>query len=589
MSRRLIAWLVAASFLTACASPGQSSPAVPSAAANRTAPVTDKARALVSIRIPHPARHSRYVSPNTKSMTIAANGKRVGTFSLTPTSQGCAPQNGSTLCRFHVGIPSGHVTFVVKMFDAAAGKGNMLSTGSIVQTVPAGALTPIALTLSGVVGSVKLALQVPNPQGGAAGPTSIFVTAFDKSGAAIVGPGNYNVPLTLTDSDASGTTSLVSATVITHPGQIGTLNYNGNSIVSATIGASAAGVPASLVIPAVFRPVPAVVANYSLPPPIASDEPEAIVKGPDGNLWFTTNVGATEAIVKMTTAGAMNVFEGGAQIPTNDRYFGIAVGPDGALWFTERDSKRIGRITPAGVVTEYPAHGSAGTACPNRIVAGPVSDGGMWFTSSCLSLVGRISMTGVVQTYATGFGANTQTILLGKDSDMYLIDRSNDAIAQLISNAGGSSITIHEVAIGPNPIDGGSNDAMLGLAQTGDGTLWFTNQACTPSTIGSLPIASPFTASTPHQNLTLQGCSTPAFLTVAPAGSQTLWIPEFNQPTIEQGVAPAGGAAPPALTDTLIGLFSETPINNWAITLGPDGNLWALARGTNPKILKIVY
>ena len=34
---------------------------------------------------------------------------------------------------------------------------------------------------------------------------------------------------------------------------------------------------------------------------------------------------------------------------------GIAAGPDGNLWFTEDDGDRIGRITPAGVVTEFSA------------------------------------------------------------------------------------------------------------------------------------------------------------------------------------------------------------------------------------------
>ncbi len=33
---------------------------------------------------------------------------------------------------------------------------------------------------------------------------------------------------------------------------------------------------------------------------------------------------------------------------------GIAVGPDGNLWFTEYAANQIGRVTPAGVITEFP-------------------------------------------------------------------------------------------------------------------------------------------------------------------------------------------------------------------------------------------
>ena len=49
---------------------------------------------------------------------------------------------------------------------------------------------------------------------------------------------------------------------------------------------------------------------------------------------------------------------------------GITVGPDGNLWFTELVGK-IGRITPAGAVTEFPIPG--GVSEPIEIVAGPTA------------------------------------------------------------------------------------------------------------------------------------------------------------------------------------------------------------------------
>ena len=55
---------------------------------------------------------------------------------------------------------------------------------------------------------------------------------------------------------------------------------------------------------------------------------------------------------------------------------GITAGPDGALWFTEYNGNVIGRITTAGVFTEYtlPQGGSE----PFWITTGP--DGNLWFT-----------------------------------------------------------------------------------------------------------------------------------------------------------------------------------------------------------------
>ena len=52
----------------------------------------------------------------------------------------------------------------------------------------------------------------------------------------------------------------------------------------------------------------------------------------------------------------------------------IVLGPDGNLWFTEQTADRIGRITPAGVVTEFTVPASRGRT---GITVGP--DGNIWF------------------------------------------------------------------------------------------------------------------------------------------------------------------------------------------------------------------
>ena len=51
------------------------------------------------------------------------------------------------------------------------------------------------------------------------------------------------------------------------------------------------------------------------------------------------------------------------------------MGPDGALWFTEYDGNKIGRITTAGAVTEFPIP-TAGSQ-PSAMTVGP--DGALWF------------------------------------------------------------------------------------------------------------------------------------------------------------------------------------------------------------------
>ena len=61
--------------------------------------------------------------------------------------------------------------------------------------------------------------------------------------------------------------------------------------------------------------------------------------------------GSGNKIGRITTAGVVTEYP----VPTAGSYPGsITAGPDGALWFTEGAGNKIGRITTAGVITEYP-------------------------------------------------------------------------------------------------------------------------------------------------------------------------------------------------------------------------------------------
>ena len=66
----------------------------------------------------------------------------------------------------------------------------------------------------------------------------------------------------------------------------------------------------------------------------------------------------------------------------------ITAGPDGALWFTEYSANRIGRITTAGVITEYTV--PTASSKPYGIAVGP--DGALWFTESNADKIGRIAL-----------------------------------------------------------------------------------------------------------------------------------------------------------------------------------------------------
>ncbi len=86
---------------------------------------------------------------------------------------------------------------------------------------------------------------------------------------------------------------------------------------------------------------------------------------------------------------------------------GITTGADGKLWFAETAAYKIGRMTPAGVVTEFPlpattlpAGSSGSPPGPTAITAGP--DGALWFTETSINpnaaantvAIGRITPQG---------------------------------------------------------------------------------------------------------------------------------------------------------------------------------------------------
>ncbi len=127
--------------------------------------------------------------------------------------------------------------------------------------------------------------------------------------------------------------------------------------------------------------------------------PLSAVTGPDGALWFVQRNSNT--VGRMTTAGVVTEYA----IPTVDSGPNqITLGPDGALWFTESAGNNIGRITTTGSFTEYPLP-EVGSQ-PNPIVTG--SDGNLWFgeNDTITGKIGRITPAGVITEFTLPSGSS---------------------------------------------------------------------------------------------------------------------------------------------------------------------------------------
>ena len=167
-----------------------------------------------------------------------------------------------------------------------------------------------------------------------------------------------------------------------------------------------------------------------------------LAAGPDGNLWFTAiqpRTGGMGLVGRITPAGVITEFRPRPHgLPLD-----IVAGADGNLWFNEGRSGlapgekpplpsdipagAIARITPSGTITEFPLRppatcprGELSLCVPVHITRG--ADGDIWFTAntgippySCR--IGRITPAGQVTEFSSGIGFDTQCVGIATGSD----------------------------------------------------------------------------------------------------------------------------------------------------------------------------
>jgi streptogramin lyase len=229
------------------------------------------------------------------------------------------------------------------------------------------------------------------------------------------------------------------------------------------------------------------VTTYSVRPPTGESVltiggTQSLTFGADGNLWFPALFNTPTSFGSMIgrfspATGTVTYF------PTPGLALGtivqIAQGPDGNVWFTGTTDSKLGKITPAGVVTAVPiaaANGAfasnmkglafmdgkvwvtsgarsifavplgGGTATeyrlqggsfrtPSGITNGP--DGHLYFTESGLTAdlgnrIGRITRTGVITEWDIPTADSRPTgIATGTDGKIYFTEQSTKQIGQL--------------------------------------------------------------------------------------------------------------------------------------------------------------
>jgi virginiamycin B lyase len=233
--------------------------------------------------------------------------------------------------------------------------------------------------------------------------------------------------------------------------------------------------------------------------------------------------------------------------PSSGELTSIRAGPDGALWFTEYWSHIVGRITTAGVVTEFPLPSGQGN--PGQITAG--SDGALWFTEQDPDKIGRMTTGGVYSSFAlpppaSGLGTQPDYITAGPDGALWFTETTANSIGRMTTDG-----TLSEFPL--------STPRSFPLAMTvgPDGDLWFGE--ANPDRIGRITTAGDIIDETPlpHDGVDVSD------MTFGADGA--LWFAE--------GISGSIGRM------TTDGSFSSYPLPSdlaiaWGLTVGPDGNLW---------------
>jgi hypothetical protein len=248
-----------------CGGGGGGSAALPPVTPPTGGPSSAPASLVFSIAIPSGSgtssaqRRARYISAGTKSATIAFGANR-------------QTVNCTTMCVATLEASPGQQTFTASLYDQPNGGGNILSIGTTIATIVAGAQNVVSVSFGGVPAKLAVSLASASANAGSAAQIPVVVRAIDAAGYTIVGPEPYASAISVAVDDVSGATTL-SRTTLTAPGDALTLNYNGAGSVSIVhVSASVPGIAVAAqsatltIVPAAAKPSPT---PLPTPPPQA--------------------------------------------------------------------------------------------------------------------------------------------------------------------------------------------------------------------------------------------------------------------------------------------------------------------------------
>ena len=538
--RRLVGAAFAALLSAGCAGEGSSLPAAGPPPVTSTAAIVSVTFTMNWAVVAQSSQRSpRYVPATARSVSISVNGK-TPLFLNAPASS------------LAIDAPVGNDSFAFATYDGQNGQGNVLSRATVTKTIQLSVANTVSAVLGGVVASLAISLGNPSPNAGVAATVPVNVAARDADGNTIVGPGDYSAPVTLALAiplaSEAGRASL-STTALPNPATSATLTYGGGTLSRATVTASSTGVAS---VSATFAPKPTV---YEFAIPTAGNRPQWIAAGSDGNMYFTESPG--NRVGRITPAGVVTECPAVPTAASNPQ--GIVGATDGNLWFTEFGASNITRMTTACAYTEFSTLFASDQ--PQLLV--DRGDGNVWYTGFSGNHVGFQGLTTGTSGETTIPTANSRPygIASSPDNNLYFTESAVDQIGRIPMLFG--AITEITLAVGSTPQQ---------IVRGPDGLLYFTESGT--SRIGQLD-PNAFTVS--NEFPTLTASAQPVGIT--PGQDGALWFTQSGLDRIGR-VSTTG-----TMTDVLV---PTTGAGVKGIFSAPDGSLYFCESNTN-KIGRLVY
>lgn len=298
-----------------------------------------------------------------------------------------------------------------------------------------------------------------------------------------------------------------------------------------------------------------VLASYAMPAtlfPLPYQDPDSLVNGPDGRLWFVQGEGPSGPPIlgAITTGGTYSAYP----LPAGSTVGGVTAGASNDLWVTAGTA--IIRSTTAGTFTSYPLTSGATTTIGVAPALGP--DGAIWFAASQggAGVIGRMTTTGAMQFFPLplpsgakpGWSVSATALTTGPTGVLW-------ATVQAQSPAGtgsaGSVVAIQPTGVMTTVASLPRTPCVLDctILSAQDGNAWTSGQ-------NAILRISPAGAVTSYRVVTKHGTAAPNSVAIGP--DRNLWFTDGVTGYVGELAMP-GGAPIPAPRASMVNGYWNTP------------------------------